>query len=125
MIELFSLGFILVFTLFLIVLVCLNINVMLNKGNTNKSKDQDNMSYFTNWWKTYVNKEMEIDDNIDRGSKQLGLIREVCANKENIQKNYELETDHAPNSVQEKWKEYIPNHKTRVSLRKKRKKKEK
>lgn len=110
MIELFSLGFILVFTLFLIVLVCLNINVMLNKGKEYSIDDCNNKI-------TTILKYLDNSSN-----KELVTL---CSPEYYTLANNELNAKYVQNSVQENWKESVPDHKTRVSLRKKRKKKDK
>lgn len=104
MIELFTVGFILLFALFLIVLICLNINIMVNKGKTYNDAE--------------VNPEILELVKLGEGLSSYPLS---ASTRGETKTNFRF----ALKDIQEKWKESVPNHKTRVSLRKKRKKKEK
>lgn len=131
MIEYGALIFIGLFLLWIIALVCLNLRVMLNKGKPKYIgvDMQGNMKDYTKWWLLNVNKGKEVNeqsvnpaivDLVQMGD-GLGGYRLSASTREETKANFRS----AIKDMQEKWKETLPKHKTRVSLRNKRKRKEK
>lgn len=104
MIEYGALIFIGLFLLWIVALVCLNLRVMLNKGK--ESNEQS------------VNPAIVGLVQMGDG---LGSYRLSASTREETKANFRS----AIKDMQEKWKETLPKHKTRISLRNKRNRKRK